>query len=137
MNEKYNNWLKRIGIAGFLFFLIKGILWLLFGTAIYKWFQNLFLTSLLSLIPLFVICQYNPTLNTYPNIAISISKIPAIPSLTINRQNTKPLFCRLEDQLNSKKKYPIKFRLGSLDYTNKLEYSSDLIHFKSIINTLD
>lgn len=27
-------WLKRLGIAGFLFFLIKGLVWLAFGTAI-------------------------------------------------------------------------------------------------------
>jgi hypothetical protein len=28
MNQKYSNWLKRIGIVGFSFFLIKGIAWL-------------------------------------------------------------------------------------------------------------
>jgi hypothetical protein len=28
MKTKYSNWLKRIGIAGFFFFLIKGIGWL-------------------------------------------------------------------------------------------------------------
>lgn len=28
MNPKLKNWLKKIGIAGFLFFLIKGLIWL-------------------------------------------------------------------------------------------------------------
>ncbi len=28
-------WLKRIGIAGFLFFLIKGIIWI--GVALFVW----------------------------------------------------------------------------------------------------
>jgi hypothetical protein len=31
-------WLKRLGIAGFLFFLIKGILWLTVGAAILRYF---------------------------------------------------------------------------------------------------
>jgi hypothetical protein len=29
MNEKTKLWFKRIGIGGFLFFLAKGILWLI------------------------------------------------------------------------------------------------------------
>lgn len=29
--EKMMLWLKRVGVAGFLFFLIKGILWLYLG----------------------------------------------------------------------------------------------------------
>jgi hypothetical protein len=28
MNENKKMWLKRVGLAGFLFFLIKGIAWL-------------------------------------------------------------------------------------------------------------
>lgn len=28
MNSKLKIWLKRLGIAGFLFFLIKGLIWL-------------------------------------------------------------------------------------------------------------
>jgi len=28
MLQKWKPWLKRIGIAGFLFFLIKGLVWL-------------------------------------------------------------------------------------------------------------
>jgi len=31
-------WLKRLGIAGFLFFLIKGILWLTVGAAVLRFF---------------------------------------------------------------------------------------------------
>jgi hypothetical protein len=30
-------WLKRLGIAGFLFFLIKGILWLTVGAAVIRY----------------------------------------------------------------------------------------------------
>jgi hypothetical protein len=26
---QFTNWLKRIGVAGFIFFLVKGLLWLL------------------------------------------------------------------------------------------------------------
>lgn len=28
MNQKFIFWLKRLGVAGFLFFLIKGLVWL-------------------------------------------------------------------------------------------------------------
>lgn len=28
MNEKITLWLKQIGVAGFLFFLIKGLIWI-------------------------------------------------------------------------------------------------------------
>lgn len=28
MNEKFKMWFKRVGVAGFLFFLIKGLIWL-------------------------------------------------------------------------------------------------------------
>jgi hypothetical protein len=31
-------WLKRIGIAGFLFFLLKGLAWLFFGAALVRYF---------------------------------------------------------------------------------------------------
>lgn len=29
MNDRVKQWLKRVGWAGFLFFLIKGLLWLI------------------------------------------------------------------------------------------------------------
>ncbi len=40
--EKTKSWLKRIGWAGFLFFLIKGIIWLVAGAAIIEWFHRTF-----------------------------------------------------------------------------------------------
>jgi hypothetical protein len=36
--NKLRIWLKRIGVAGFLFFLIKGLVWLFFGGAILSYF---------------------------------------------------------------------------------------------------
>lgn len=36
MNERFKIWLKRVGWAGFLFFLIKGLLWLLIPYLIAK-----------------------------------------------------------------------------------------------------
>jgi hypothetical protein len=34
-NDKFKYWFKRIGVVGFLFFLIKGLVWLavIFGAA--------------------------------------------------------------------------------------------------------
>lgn len=34
-HKKDKKWLKRIGIAGFIFFLVKGLLWLLVPVFIY------------------------------------------------------------------------------------------------------
>jgi len=31
-------WLKRIGLLGFLFFLIKGLIWLAIFFGVFKWF---------------------------------------------------------------------------------------------------
>ncbi len=36
MNENKKKWLKRFGLAGFLFFLIKGLVWLVVFYAAYK-----------------------------------------------------------------------------------------------------
>ncbi len=36
MNERFTRWLKRVGWLGFLFFLIKGLLWLLIPYLIAK-----------------------------------------------------------------------------------------------------
>jgi hypothetical protein len=33
-NDQTKSWLKRLGVAGFLFFLIKGLLWLIVPAAI-------------------------------------------------------------------------------------------------------
>ena len=43
MNKEQNNiksWLKRIGIAGFLFFLVKGLAWLAFFYFGASWFKG-------------------------------------------------------------------------------------------------
>jgi hypothetical protein len=36
--NKWKKWLKRLGVAGFLFFLIKGLLWLIVPAAL-VWFS--------------------------------------------------------------------------------------------------
>ncbi len=36
MNQRFNGWLKRVGWLGFLFFLIKGLLWLIIPYLIAK-----------------------------------------------------------------------------------------------------
>lgn len=36
--SKMLKWVKRLGVAGFLFFLIKGILWLTVGAAVLRFF---------------------------------------------------------------------------------------------------
>lgn len=38
--ERFKYWLKRVGWAGFLFFLIKGLLWLLIPYLIAKGFLS-------------------------------------------------------------------------------------------------
>jgi hypothetical protein len=38
--NKRKRWLKRIGVVGFLFFLGKGILWLILGGALFKYCTN-------------------------------------------------------------------------------------------------
>ncbi len=43
MDNKKLKWIKRLGIAGFLFFLVKGILWLVFGAAVWKWLKGFLL----------------------------------------------------------------------------------------------
>jgi len=35
--KSFTKWLKRLGVAGFLFFLIKGILWLVVGGALLRY----------------------------------------------------------------------------------------------------
>jgi hypothetical protein len=42
MPEKTKAWLKRIGWIGFLFFLVKGIVWLVAGAAIIEWLKDVF-----------------------------------------------------------------------------------------------
>jgi hypothetical protein len=40
--DKTKKILKKLGIAGFLFFLIKGIIWLVAGAFIIEWLRDLF-----------------------------------------------------------------------------------------------
>ena len=126
MNEKSKQWLKNIGIAGFLFFLFKGILWLIFGTAFYKWLNTLLVISAATIIPFYLQAQIIP--NTFFEIKqYNINTKPIKkPNLCLNEFQVKPFFCKLEDQLNDNKKTVFKFRLGSMEYTNQLEYSKFL-----------
>ncbi len=126
MDEKKKQWLKNIGIAGFLFFLFKGILWLIFGTAIYKWFKGLLVISAATMIPFYLKAQSIPnSLNEIKQYNFN-AKQEMKPNLCIEEYKVKPFFCKLEDQLNENKKTLFKFRLGSLEYTNGLEYSQFL-----------
>jgi hypothetical protein len=121
MNEKYKNWLKKLGVAGFLFFLIKGILWLIFGAAIYKWLKSLIIISAASLMP-FITFTQPVSFSTNQFIIHQTDTIP--PNIRLDLSNNKkPFFCRLEDKLNIKGKSIFSFRLGSLEYSNMLEYS--------------
>jgi len=40
--DKTKKLLKRLGLAGFLFFLIKGIVWLVAGAVIIEWLRAVF-----------------------------------------------------------------------------------------------
>ncbi len=40
LSQKTKNWIKRLGWAWFLFFLLKGIVWLLAGAAIIDWIRK-------------------------------------------------------------------------------------------------
>lgn len=40
--SKFNIWIKRIGFAGFLFFLVKGLVWLAIFAGAGKWIVSLF-----------------------------------------------------------------------------------------------
>jgi hypothetical protein len=39
MTNKLKIWLKRIGIVGFMFFLIKGLVWVAIFLGVGKWLQ--------------------------------------------------------------------------------------------------
>lgn len=136
MQEKHKNWLKKFGIAGFLFFLIKGILWLVFGTAIYKWLKTLMVFNVLFIFPFLAFSQ----VIFQEKKSFRLNLISIHPPILFNAfqsdRNTKPFFCRLEDKLNGKLKTPIKFRLGSLEYSNQMEYNDLRLrsqkHFKKL-----
>lgn len=124
MDEKYKNYIKKLGVAGFLFFLIKGILWLIFGSALYKWFKSLAILGSLSIIPVVSFSQIKSKYTVNKNLKFEIlqaSNIQSINGLEFGKRET-PLFCRLENRLNPERKQWLSFRLGSRDYTDKLEY---------------
>ncbi len=37
MNGKDSSWIRRIGVAGFLFFLIKGLVWIAIFLGVGEW----------------------------------------------------------------------------------------------------
>lgn len=39
MTNKFKIWFKRIGIIGFMFFLIKGLVWIAIFLGVGKWLQ--------------------------------------------------------------------------------------------------
>jgi hypothetical protein len=41
MSSKMMTWLKRIGWWGFLFFFLKGLIWLAIFFGLFEWIQNL------------------------------------------------------------------------------------------------
>ncbi len=122
MNEKYKNWLKKFGIAGFLFFLIKGILWLIFGTAIYNWLKTLAIMTIFFLLPNIGISQKLISTDDKKRTRLSWTQVPELHLNYFKDKNTKPFFCKLEDKIFTKYKTPLAIRLGSLDYSNQLEY---------------
>lgn len=123
MENKYKQWIKRFGIAGFLFFLIKGILWLIFGTAMYKWLKTVLVCTVLYF-P-FTLLSQGQYLSSY-----QLNKPDSLFNLRItfiqSIKTPKAFFCKIENQINHNNKFNIKFRLGSVDYNNTLEYSSFL-----------
>ncbi len=38
--KSVKNWLKRLGLAGFLFFLIKGLVWIAIFLGLADWIKN-------------------------------------------------------------------------------------------------
>lgn len=123
MNENTKRWLKKIGVVGFLFFLLKGIVWLVFGAAIFNWLKSLFVGTILLIVPCILFAQAHPlTLHEISNFGTFYWQRDQ-QKFWIKELYPKPFFCRLEDQLNDNKKTTLKFRLGSLEYSNEMEYS--------------
>ena len=130
MQKQKINFLKSLGIAGFLFFLIKGILWLIFGTAIYKWFQSILTT-------LFLIIFANSMLHSQSsNFSQSEHLFSKEPQLfytyaftnknIVQKYTTQAFFCKLEKSINPKSFQRFSFRLGNHNYCNQLEYGKYL-----------
>ena len=45
-----------------------------------------------------------------------------------SQKHQKPIFCRLEDYMENQSGMAIRFRLGTLDYVNYLEYNIPYYH---------
>jgi len=122
MNEKYKNLFKKLGLAGFLFFLIKGILWLVFGTALFKWLKGCVITGALLSFPLCIYSQQaklDSLFSVFKHLSIQKDKT----LFNYKNQNCeRAFFCKLEDHYLLNHKLPMSFRLGSAQYTNAMEY---------------
>ena len=124
MEEKYKSIFKKLGIAGFMFFLINGILWLIFGTALIKWLKGLMVTSAILCFPLLVYCQTSSQ-DSLKNYFFNTSIQNNNTAINFSSQHGKrAFFCKLEDHYLQKNKLSFSFRLGSSFYTNSLEYPS-------------
>ncbi|HRG68640.1 MAG: hypothetical protein JNL65_06830 [Saprospiraceae bacterium] len=124
MEEKYKSIFKKLGIAGFMFFLIKGIMWLIFGTALIKWLKGLMVTSAILCFPLLVYCQTSSQ-DSLKNYFFNTSIQKNNTAINFSSQYGKrAFFCKLEDHYLQKNKLSFSFRLGSSFYTNSLEYPS-------------
>lgn len=130
MNEKYKNLFKKLGLAGFLFFLIKGILWLIFGTALFKWLKGCIVTGALLSLPLCICGQQSMHDSLYTAFMNSSNPIIKTRSLHTNQTCKRAFFCKLEDNYLQKNILPISFRLGSSNYTNSLEYPNQWQSYK-------
>ena len=122
MNEKYKNLFKKLGLAGFLFFLIKGILWLVFGIALIKWLKGRITTGALLSFPLCIYSQQaklDSLFSVFKHSSIQKDKT----LFNYKNQNCeRAFFCKLEDHYLLNNKLPMSFRLGSAQYTNAMEY---------------
>lgn len=128
MDSNKSNWIKKIGIVGFLFFLIKGILWLVFGAAALKWLQNIFaLFFIMGLsVELKIHAQYSPYHKKDKLVSTENKLFVSTIEYKVPKQN---LFCNWEHKLDHKLQIPIAFRLGNLAYTRSLEYPFVYNHF--------
>ncbi len=122
MNERYKNYLRKIGIAGFLFFLIKGLLWLIFGTALIKWIKGLVITTALASIPFFISAQPENKFELKKRILSSNTQKPNLDHWLAKSSINRAFFCKIEDKYLFNNFTGLNFRLGSKNYTNELEY---------------
>ncbi len=129
MSKSKYRFLKHIGIAGFLFFLIKGILWLLFGTAIYRWVQSVLSICVFLFLALTAVSQSQnmpPPSLSFPIFLEKTSTPSSYLQHPVDNYVEQAFFCKLENKLNPKKFQRFSFRLGNHNYCNNLEYGKYL-----------